>query len=207
VAIERDADLPELAVVPVRTEAGEGGGRVTVGTKRFDIEPVLGDSLPAAASFLDRWRVEPNAAWSPPPAARAGSPTMLRRLQWLLLEHPLAAGVSEHGLCIRDGSGVIVGLLLSFPSAFRMGDRRILAMGSGSYFVEPRARTLGFYLFKRHLTCPGYAFFFSTTCNATSGAMWAMLVTLGESFTISGRCETRRAAFTTSSSERGSLPN
>jgi len=148
---------------------------VTVGTKRFDIEPVLGDSLPAAASFLDRWRVEPNAAWSPPPAARAGSPTMLRRLQWLLLEHPLAAGVSEHGLCIRDGSGVIVGLLLSFPSAFRMGDRRILAMGSGSYFVEPRARTLGFYLFKRHLTCPGYAFFFSTTCNATSGAMWAML--------------------------------
>jgi len=175
VAIERDAHLPELAVVPLRPEAGEGGRRVTVDTKRFDIEPVLGEALPEAAAFLERWRVEPNAAWSPSPAERAGSPTMLRRLQWLLLEHPLAAGVGEHGLCVRDGAGAIVGLLLSFPSAFRMGDRRILTMASGSYFVEPRARTLGFYLFKRHLTCPGYAFFFSTTCNATSSAMWTML--------------------------------
>lgn len=159
----------------MRAEAGEGGGRVTVDTRRLDIEPVLDGALPEAAAFLDRWRVEPTAAWTPPPAGRAESPAMLRRLQWLLLEHPLAAGVSEHGLCIRDAAGVIVGLLLSFPSAFRAGDRRIVGMGSGSYFVEPRARTLGFYLFKRHLTCPGSAFFFSTTCNAASGAMWRML--------------------------------
>src|SRR5207247_2446242 len=41
--------------------------------------------------------------------------------------------------------------------------------------IEPPARTLGFYLFKRYLNSPGYAFFFSTTCNANSGALWAKL--------------------------------
>ena len=38
-------------------------------------------------------------------------------------------------------------------------------------------------------------------------AICAMLVTFGESFTISGRREIRLAVFTTSSSDRGSLPN
>jgi len=47
--------------------------------------------------------------------------------------------------------------------------------GFGSFFVGPPARTLGFYLFKRYLHSPGYAFFFSTTCNANSGALWAKL--------------------------------
>jgi len=147
---------------------------VTVATKRFEIEPVRGDALPEAATFLERWQPAPGRAPSTPPG-RADSPRMLRSLQWMLLDNPLAATATDHGLCLRDASGLMVGLLLSFPTAFRAGDRRILALGSGSYFVEPRARTLGFYLFKRHLACPGYAFFFSTTCNADSGALWTTL--------------------------------
>jgi hypothetical protein len=136
---------------------------VIVDTKRLDIQPLDGRALPDAAAFLDRWR----------PRRNQGS--HLRQLQWLLIDNPLAAAASDHGLCIRDASGAIAGLLVSFPAAFRAGERRLLTLGSGSYFVEPEARTLGFHLFKRHLRCPGFEFFFSTSCNAASGALWGAL--------------------------------
>ncbi len=47
----------------------------------------------------------------------------------------------------------------------------------------------------------------SAPASSAMCAISAMLVTLGESFTISGRRATRFAVATTSSSERGSLPN
>ena len=130
-----------------------------VDTKRFEIQPLQAEALPAAAAFLGRWQSQPS----------------LRRLQWLLLDNPLAALTADHGLCVRDASGAITGLLLAFPGAFRAGEVPLLAVGSGGYFVEPAARTLGFYLFKRHLQRSGFAFFYSTSCNAASGALWKAL--------------------------------
>jgi hypothetical protein len=50
-----------------------------------------------------------------------------------------------------------------------------MGLCSGSYFVEPQIRTAGFYLFKRYLDLPGPSFFFATTCNANSSAMWEKL--------------------------------
>jgi len=148
---------------------------MTVDTKPFEIQPLLGDALPEAAVFLDRWRSDGDHG---PPGSRpagAASPSTERHLQWLLVENPVGAAASQYGLCIRDASGGMAGLLVSFPSAFRAEDRRLLGLCSGSYFVEPRARTLGFFLFKRHLHHRDYAFFFSTTCNAESGALWRLL--------------------------------
>jgi len=141
---------------------------------RFEIQPVLDDAVPDVARFLARYddgeRRGAGAARTPFETSR-----IEQRLRWLLLENPLTTPTSAHGLCIRDGAGGVVGLLLAFPSAFRVGDQRLLGIGSGSFFVEPAARTLGFHLFKRHLRWPGYDFFFSTTCNAASGALWRML--------------------------------
>ena len=68
-----------------------------------------------------------------------------------------------------------MGLLLAFPGGFLVGDQRLLALCSGSFFVRPQARTQGLYLFKRYLSSPGYSFFFATTCNANSGALWRTL--------------------------------
>ena len=133
-----------------------------VDTNHFEIQPLHPRALPDAAAFLERWHPHPDQRSS------------LRRLRWLLFDNPLAAA-ADHGLCIRNASGVIAGLLVSFPSAFRAGDRRLLGLCSGSYFVAPEARTLGFYLFKQHLRCPGFDFFFSTSCNAASGALWETL--------------------------------
>ena len=143
--------------------------------KKFEIQPLFGSALPEVATFLRNWPAQRDQGSSIQRFVRDDPLSIERRLRWLLVEHPLATAASHHGLCIRDASGTIVGLLLAFPGAFLAGDQRLLGLGSGGFFVEPHARTLGFYLFKRYLKTPGYAFFFSTTCNAESGALWKRL--------------------------------
>src|SRR5690348_11617076 len=136
--------------------------------ERFTIEPILSSALPDVASFLRDWHGSPNHDGS-------ACLSIERRLRWLLIENPLTANDSHHGFCIRDSQGAIRGTNLSFPAAFLAGDQRLRGLCSGSYFVEPQARILGYYLFKKYLASPGYSFFFANTCNANSGALWAKL--------------------------------
>jgi hypothetical protein len=135
--------------------------------ERFEIQPVLSSALPDVADFLHRWRSNEGV----------DSPiqNMERRLRWLLVENPAATEGSPLGYCLRDRSGVIRGLNLSFPSAFLAGNQRILGLCSGSFFVEPPARSMGFYLFKKYLGSPGYSFFYATTCNTSSAPLWQRL--------------------------------
>ena len=147
----------------------------TAAIERFEMRPLLGSALPDVARFLHRWHASGEPGPSLPLPVRDDSLSTERRLQWLLLENPLTRGADQHGLCIRNASGALVGVLLSFPASFLGGDERLLGLGSGSFFVEPRARAAGFFLFKRYLGHPGYAFFFSTTCNANSSALWKAL--------------------------------
>jgi hypothetical protein len=140
--------------------------------KPLEIQPVLGSTLPEVASFLHRQRGEPANVTA------FQSPSRLnieRRLNWLLLGNPVVRDGAHHGFCVRDSSGIIRGLTLCFPGAFLAGDQRILGLGSGSLFVEPQARMAGFYLFKKYLNSSGYSFFFSTTCNANSAALFCQL--------------------------------
>ena len=141
------------------------------GVGRLEIEPVMASTVPEVARFLAAFDDgKPHSS-----AIGDDAPAIERHLRWLLLDNPLTTATSPHGLCLRDGSGAVAGLLLAFPAAFRLGEQRLLGIGSGAFCVEPQAKTFGFYLFKRHLTWPGYAFFFSTTCNAHSGALWRAL--------------------------------
>jgi len=140
--------------------------------KRFEIQPVLGSTLPEVASFLHRQRGEPTTGASFRSPSRLG---IERRLRWLLLGNPVAREDAHHGFCVRDPSGTIRGLTLCFPGAFLAGEQRLFGLGSGSLFVEPQARTAGFYLFKKYLSSPGYSFFFSTTCNTNSAALFCQL--------------------------------
>ena len=133
--------------------------------RRFEIRPVPDSTLPEVASFLDRAAVRNQGPSSEHPGTE-------RWLRWLLVENPLSTSAPGHSLCIRDASGAIMGLLIAFPAALLAGDRRLAGLGSGSFFVEPPARTLGFHLFKRHLSTPGSAFFFSTSCNVSSAPLW-----------------------------------
>jgi hypothetical protein len=142
---------------------------------RFEIQPVLSSTLPDVAGFLRRWRDNRAEGSSGQHSAYEDSLGIERRLRWLLVENPVVKGGSPHGYCIRDRLGDIRGLTLSFPAAFLAADQRLLGLCSGSFFVEPQARTLGYHLFKKYLSSPGYSFFFATTCNASSAALWGKL--------------------------------
>ena len=141
---------------------------------RFEIRPILASTLPDVAGFLFSYAHRDQSPSSERPL-REDLLGTARYLRWLLVENPLTTPAAQHGVCVCNASGAIMGLLLSFPHAFLAGDQRLVGLGSGGYFVEPQARTTGFYLFKRHLSVPDYPFFFSTTCNFNSGALWKTL--------------------------------
>lgn len=143
--------------------------------ERFEIQPIASSALPDVARFLSRWRDDENESSSAQGVFCEDSLSIERRLRWLLLENPVVTDGVPHGYCIRDPCGSIRGLTLCFPAAFLTGDQRLLGLCSGSFFVEPPARTLGYYLFRKYLSSPGCSFFFATTCNANSGPLWRRL--------------------------------
>jgi hypothetical protein len=139
--------------------------------QRFELRPVLASDIPEVACILHK-RGEDGPA---PEPVGEGPPTIERRLRWLLLGSPFSTSESSHGYCVRDSSGTIKGLELSFPNAFLAGSRRLMGLCSTNYFVDPPARTMGFHLFKRYLATPGFSLFFSTTCNVRSAPLWETL--------------------------------
>ena len=105
------------------------------GVGRLEIEPVMASTVPEVARFLAAFDDgKPHSS-----AIGDDAPAIERHLRWLLLDNPLTTGTSPHGLCLRNGSGAIAGLLLAFPAAFRLGEQRLLGIGSGAFCVEPSA--------------------------------------------------------------------
>jgi hypothetical protein len=138
---------------------------------KFEIQAVRDVALSDVAEFLYRW----HGNREDPPSSRAvprNAKSIEQCLHWLLVENPVQDVTPHYGFCARDDSGVIRGLSLNFPNAFLAGDRRLVGLCSGSYYVEPQVRTAGFFLFKRYLEFAGYSFHFATTCNANSGKIW-----------------------------------
>ena len=113
-------------------------------------------------------------------AARATAPprpgnALIDTLRWRLLDNPDRTAAVDLGLALRTDAGELAGVLLAFPSRFALGGRRLLGLGSGGFYVEPRARMQGFFMFRRLLKTRGVNFFFTTTCNATSAQLWEKL--------------------------------
>lgn len=140
--------------------------------ERFEIQAVSGHTLAEAADFLYRWRTDTHSNSSAQGTIRQDDEGLKKHLCWLLLENPLSVSSPRHGFCIRGSSGKVVGLILSFANAFLFEDRRLLGLCSGSFFVKQSARMQGFYLFKKYLNDGSSDFYFGTTCNANSGALW-----------------------------------
>ena len=143
--------------------------------ERFEIQPVLSSTLPDVAKFLHTWHSNESTTVGYQLYASEDVPSVERRLRWLLVENPVASGSSRFGFCVRDRLGAIRGLNLAFPAAFMWADQRVLGLCSSSFFVEPTVRPMGFYLFRKLLSSPGYSFFFVTTCNVHSAKLWSKL--------------------------------
>ena len=143
--------------------------------ERFEIQPVLASKLPEVADFLHLQTSAQKADSSAIQSIQETSLSEEMRLRWLLLENPVATEETPLGFWVRDPSGAIRGITLCFPGAFLAGEQRILGLFSGGFYVEQRARTMGFHLFRKYLSSPAYPLFLSTTCNANSAALWAAM--------------------------------
>jgi len=141
---------------------------------KFEIRAVRDVDLMDVAEFLHRWHQNREDLASSRAVPRT-STSIEQCLRWLLVENPVQDGAPHYGFYARDDSGVIRGLTLNFPNAFVVADRRVVGLCSGSFYVEPQVRTAGFYLFKRYLDSTGHSFYFATTCNAKSSAIWQKL--------------------------------
>ena len=139
---------------------------------RYELQPVLHSTLPDVAGFLYRWYNSEGEGSPSKKLARENVDSIERRLRWLLIDNPVAIPNSPIGYCLRDGAGLVRGLNLFSPAAFLSGDKRLFGLCSGTFFVEPGARSLGFYLFKKYLNAPGYSFYFACTCNTYSSEIW-----------------------------------
>jgi len=143
----------------------------------LELRPILDSTLPEVAAFLHRSRID-RALRTSVGSRKPVSECPLgieRRLKWLLVENPVARDRSPLGCCVVDRNETIRGINLFFPSAFLAADKRIYGLCSGSWFVAPLAQSMGFYLFKKYLHTPGYAFYFATTCNGNSEPVWRMM--------------------------------
>jgi len=139
--------------------------------RSFELQPIRHSALPDVADFLHRW-YNGGAKGSPSRLAGEAADSIERRLRWLLIENPVTTPNSPLGYCLRDDLGVMRGLDLCFPVAYLSSEKRILGLCSGTFFVEPAVRSLGFYLFKKCLSTPGYSFYFASTCNTNSSELW-----------------------------------
>ncbi len=140
----------------------------------YRIDPLGEEDLDSVAQFLVEaasWNRDSTASSKERDPRSPG--VVLQNLRWRLLRNP--ARRSELGLCLRDTNHTLLGVMLYFPSLFVMHDQRVLGLGSGGFYVDPRARLQGFYMFRKSLKTSGVDFFFATTCNAASGQLWEKL--------------------------------
>jgi hypothetical protein len=54
-----------------------------------------------------------------------------------------------------------------------LGDRRLLGLAAGNFFVDATARVQGFFLLRRFLNMQDADFWYANSCNRQSGSLWA----------------------------------
>ncbi|MGE0446656.1 MAG: hypothetical protein AB7P99_15635 [Vicinamibacterales bacterium] len=126
----------------------------------FALRPVTRADLPRVAAYL--------TARSP------GEPgdRLERRLEWRLFENPAARPQVDAGHLLEGSRGEVAGISLAVPQRFTDGARERLGLCSSAMYVDEGARLQGFLLFRRFLSQPYVDFWFATTCNALSAALW-----------------------------------
>ena len=137
----------------------------------FSIEEVHQEDLPKLADFLAR-RVNEETGSEVPTQGDRSTSGFMRRLRWRLMQNPARSAYPSLGDCIRAQDGRILGVHLQHPAWFLFGERRLLGLCSGDFFVAPAARMQGFFLFRRFLNARGVDFFYTSSCNHSSSRLW-----------------------------------
>lgn len=137
----------------------------------FSIREVHQEDLPTLADFLAQ-RVNEEAPDEVLAQTDRSGSGFMSRLRWRLLQNPARSAYPGLGECIRAQDGRILGVHLQHPAWFFLGERRLLGLCSGDFFVAPAARMQGFFLFRRFLNARGVDFFYASSCNLRSSRLW-----------------------------------
>jgi hypothetical protein len=106
-------------------------------------------------------------------AAQSGrtADTVEAHLRWFLLENPARRPQDPLGFGLRS-DGELVGCILCSPQNFRFQEKRILLMGSTSFYVDDRHRGYGGRIFLQYCRLGNQWPLFGTSANAEAAALW-----------------------------------
>lgn len=94
-----------------------------------------------------------------------------QHLRWLLLENPALRADDPLGFGLRV-SDQLAGCILCVPQAFCFESKRILLMGSSSFYVDEPHRGQGGRLFLKFSRLANQQPLFGTSANAEAAALW-----------------------------------
>jgi hypothetical protein len=132
----------------------------------YAFKPITEDDLPRVAAFL-RQQQEQTSSEDQTQARPSGDD-----LRWMLANPDLRADLPL-GLSLLSAEGKLAGMILSVPRLYRLGDRRLLGLAAGDFFVDSSARMQGFFMLRRFLGLAGADFWYANSCNRQSGPLWA----------------------------------
>ena len=132
----------------------------------YEIKPIERESLPEIAAFLQQ---QQEITWS---QDRTQARPSGDQLGWMLYNPHLREGIPL-GLCLRAGDGKLAGMIISPPRLYKLGDRDLLGLAAGHFFVDASARMQGFFMLRRYMGLAGIDFYFANSCNRQSAPLWA----------------------------------
>jgi hypothetical protein len=144
----------------------------------YEIQPMLENDLREVALFLDRSMAAMIAETRTQVATNGGRQSgeahdIPHHDLTGFLKNPHRRQDFPIGEIIRSSDGAVVGMILTIPWIYRRGDQRLTGLAAGNFFVDPSARMQGFMLFRRYLKVPDINFWYASSCNAQSGALWS----------------------------------
>jgi len=97
--------------------------------------------------------------------------TVAAHLRWFLLENPARRPQNPLGFSLRS-DGALVGCILCSPQNFQFQEKRILLMGSSSFYVDDHHRGHGGRIFLLYCRLGNQWPLFGTSANAEAAALW-----------------------------------
>jgi hypothetical protein len=132
----------------------------------YEFKPIVEERLDQVAAFLKQQQeLTSREDWT---QARPGGDD----LRWML-ENPHLRPDLPLGLTLWSPDGKLVGMILSVPRLYRLGDRPLLGLAAGNFYVDSSARLQGFFMLRRFLGLSGVDFWYANSCNRQSAPLWA----------------------------------
>lgn len=93
-------------------------------------------------------------------------------IPWLLLDNPARQPNTPLGWGLRSNNGEFVGCILCLPQFFMLGERKVLLMGSSSFYVDESHRGQGALIFLKYSQLCSKWPLFGNSANAEAASLW-----------------------------------